>query len=127
MIARCYLMGAFGTLAALSGCSPSPKDILRSETTSPDGTLLVRVDVDTRGGAPVADVTEAYIVAPNSKAGESGKLIFKGSAMSQFAVVWDSPRSVKLSYTYGYVDRCESLAIMGQGKAVKVIGCKDAR
>ena len=104
----------------LQGCS---RDIHSTDTVSPGGDLILRVEINEGGGAAVSDATSVYILlsgAPSDK----GKLIFNGSAMSTFKAAWNGPQTITISYVDGYVSSCDSAPTVSSGKTVRVIGCK---
>jgi hypothetical protein len=66
-------------ITVIGGCS---RQIETKEIYSPDRKLVLRIEIDESGGAPVADVTNLYVRLMTSSSAP-GKLIFKGSAMSE--------------------------------------------
>jgi hypothetical protein len=84
--------------------------------------LLVRIDVDETGGAAVSDETDVLVPLANSSDG-SQRLIFKGSAMSAFAVHWRGDQEIHLSYPDGFVTQCDSGPAPIAGKIIRVVGC----
>jgi hypothetical protein len=74
----------------------------------------------------VADMTRAYVLLPKTPIGAK-RLIFKGSAMSGFAIIWREPRRVELSFTDGYVVECQPSAQLSAEIQITVAGCKPGR
>ena len=74
------------------------------------------------GGAAVADVTSVFLI-PASSRGASGALIFKGSAMSHFSAKWRDDQNVELSYTAGYVSKCDPEPTLDTHQTFRVHGC----
>lgn len=109
-----------GLSAVLCGCS---KHVETKETRSPDGRVVLRIEVDESGGAAVPDVTSAFLLMPNASPATK-KLIFKGSAMSAFSAEWSGPGVITLSYTNGYVSACAATAELSAEVKVSVLGCK---
>jgi hypothetical protein len=109
--------------ALLFGCTKEPEKMETSDVPSPNGRLVVRIEVNESGGAAVPDVTSAYLIVSGSSTAPR-ELIFKGSAMYSFKVSWQSPETVSLSYTGGYVSTCNAAPVVAPDLKVAVLGCK---
>jgi hypothetical protein len=112
----CAVLTAAKLLTACSG------PVETQQSSSPDGGMTLRVEIDEGGGAPVADVTSVFLM-PTSAPGSSKALIFKGSAMSNFSAKWRDNQTVELSYTAGYVSKCDSEPTLDTRQHMHVLGC----
>jgi|SRR5579863_7426663 hypothetical protein len=112
----CVVLGAAGLLIACSG------PIETHQGSSPDGSITLRVEIDEGGGAAVADVTSVFLI-PARPSGAAKTLIFKGSAMSNFSARWRDNQTVELSYTAGYVSKCDSEPTLDTRRSLRVVGC----
>ena len=114
-------LGAFVACAALLiGCSTR---VVTRDMQSPDGRLILRIEVNESGGAAVPDVTSAFVLAAQPS-GARKEQIFKGSAMSYFSASWKTSREVMLSFNGGYVTTCTAVAVVPPDFKVGVLGCK---
>jgi hypothetical protein len=113
----------FAALTAIGLVSACSRNIVAEESTSPDGKITLRVEDDLSGGAAVADVRSVFLKPVNSSHA-TGQLIFKGTAIGDFSAKWQNNDTVELSYTNGYVARCESAPLLTTGQRFHVIGCK---
>lgn len=104
----------------LVGCS---KHIASTDVRSPDGRLILRIEINESGGAAVPDVTSAFIVPSRSSTAHK-ELIFEGSAMSHFDANWTNSGQISLSFQGGYVTACNSSVILPPNFKVTVLGCK---
>lgn len=118
MRAALWLLVACAVL--LVGCS---EHIACREVRSPDGRLILRIEINESGGAAVSDVTSAFIVLSQPSTAHR-QLIFEGSAMSYFDARWVNSGQVRLSFQGGYVTTCNSLAVLPPNFKVTVLGCK---
>jgi hypothetical protein len=105
----------------MSGCDR--KQIEVHDTVSPDGKITLRVEIDETGGAAVSDVTSAYLFLSDEGAARK-QLALKGSAMSNFSVVWRDPRLVAVSYSAGYVSLCNGTPMLSAEIKINVVGCR---
>lgn len=106
--------------AVLIGCT---EHIERRDVRSPDGRLTLRLEINESGGAAVPDVTSVFLLS-SQPPGAGGKLIFRGSAMSQFDAIWGNSRQVILSFQGGYVSTCVATVMLAANVKVAVMGCK---
>jgi hypothetical protein len=104
----------------LVGCS---KQIVSRDILSPDGRLILRIEVNESGGAAVPDVTSGYILLSGSSAAHE-ELIFKGSAVDSFNAAWRTPEVVSLSFSGGYISQCNKKAVMSPKFKITVLGCR---
>lgn len=113
-----------GALAALAillvGCS---RKIVSRDILSPDGQLILRIEVNESGGAAVPDVTSGYILLSGSSAAHE-ELIFKGSALNSFSADWRAPEAVSLSFSGGYISQCNKKAVVSPKLTITVLGCR---
>jgi len=110
-------------LAAVAVLLPAcSRRVETNETVSPDGKLALRIEIDESGGAAVSDVTSAFVIGRDS--GAAPELIFRGSSMSGFAGKWRDGATIQLSYTDGYVSKCNSAPVLSTGRRLGVLGCK---
>jgi hypothetical protein len=113
--------GTLVILAAfLSGCS---RGVETTDLPSPNGQLILRVEVNESGGAAVPDVTSAYLFIAGSSEPHK-ELIFRGSAMDHFNASWRGQELVALSYTGGYVSTCAVTSPMSADLKIVVLGCR---
>ncbi len=103
------------------GCS---KHIEATEMLSPRGDLVLRIEVDESGGAPVADVTSVFLRLSGSASPLPGRLVFKGSAMGDFRASWQGTDAIALSYAGGFVSTCISDVALERNRRVTVAGCR---
>jgi len=116
------LSGAIACLIpVLFGCHDK-RIVETKDLYSPDGQVILRVEVDETGGAAVPDVTNVYLLMPNGRT--ASKLLFRGSAMSNFSATWRAPGQIELSYSDGYVSQCDPAPVLSADKKVSVVGCK---
>ena len=116
---RVLQLCALLTAAEFTACSGP---IESHQISSPDGRIRLRVEIDEGGGAPVADVTSVFLI-PTSASDISKTLIFKGSAMGNFSAKWRDNQTVELSYTGGYVSKCDSEPTLSTRQTLRVRGC----
>jgi hypothetical protein len=116
-IIACVLVGC---AALLVGCS---SNIVSRDIPSPDGRLLLRIEVNEGGGAAVPDVTSAFIIPSRTPAAHK-ELIFTGSAMSHFDARWSNSDQVILSIEGGYVTTCNTSVTLPPNLRVAVMGCR---
>lgn len=121
MSARYTLIFFACLIAAASGCDK--KRIVSSDIYSPGKDLVLRVEIDETGAAAVPFVTSAFVLPPKSSAA-AGKLIFKGSAMSDFRAVWGGQDEIDISYGGGYVSQCDPGPVNFADRSVRIVGCK---
>ena len=112
----CVVLTAAKLLTACSG------PVETHQSSSPDGSITLRVEIDEGGGAAVADVTSVFLI-PTNASGTSKTLIFKGTAMSNFSAKWRDDQTVELSYTAGYVSKCDPEPTLDTRRTVRVHGC----
>ena len=108
-------------LAILCGCDS--KQTESTDMLSPDRQLNLRIEIDETGGAAVSDVTSAYLNLAKSPDADR-KLIFRGSAISNFMPSWRGAREIEFSYGSGYVSTCDSTPMISADIKVDVLGCK---
>lgn len=105
----------------LCGCSRGPVEI--HDIRSPNGKVILRIEINEAGGAAVPDVTSAYLFFADT--GPTNKqLIFKGSAMSNFSATWRGQKLIVLSYSAGYVSTCNARPVLPAEVKINVIGCR---
>jgi hypothetical protein len=106
--------------ALLSACS---RHIEAKESPSPDGNATLRVEDDLSGGAAVSDVTSVFLMSRDSSA-IPRQLVFKGTGMWNFTAKWQDNDTVELSYTKGYVAKCDPAPVLKPGQRFHVRGCQ---
>jgi hypothetical protein len=108
-------------IVMLCGCDK--KRIESRNIYSPNKDLVLRVEIYETGAAAVPDVTSA-VVFPSTSSESAGKLIFRGSAMSEFHADWRGQDEIDLSYSNGYVSQCDPGPVNFVDKTVRIVGCK---
>jgi hypothetical protein len=101
------------------GCS---KEIETEDIYSADRAFILRIETDETGGAAVSDVTSVYILPSMST--KDQKLIFKGSSMAHFAADWRGTGLVEISYSDGFVSKCNDEPVIFGDRSIKLLGCK---
>lgn len=104
----------------LTGCS---RQIQRTDIRSPNGQLILRIEINESGGAAVPDVTSAYVF-PSGSSSAHEKIVFRGSAMSYFNASWGGPEEVVVSFRGGYLTTCNSSVVVPPEFKITVLGCK---
>ena len=107
--------------AIVYGCDK--KRIESSDIYSPGRDLALRVEIDETGAAAVPYVTSAFVF-PSKSSRVAGKLIFKGSAVSDFRANWGGQDEIDISYGRGYVSQCDPGPVNLAGRSVRIVGCK---
>ena len=84
--------------AAISGCSPNPRDLHEVQRArSPDGSLTAAYLEDTGGGAAVGTGEDVYVfsgTAPNSYSDR----VFSEECVTDLRVSWLGPKDLQISY-----------------------------
>ena len=105
--------------AALIGCA---RDIEVHKILSPDGRAILRLENNVGGGAAVADQMSVFLV-PTGGPHFEAHLVFRGTAMDDFAAKWLNDKTVAISFRGGYVSTCIPEVDSPAIRQVHISGC----